>query len=161
MHQPPSLLRTSNKIFFVPVLSPGTLAGPPALVSWPRCTLPESLDLRLARYEFRLTKITPWRVGTFLIESDETRTAEVTPGFLQLVAVGSFVFHPNPESWPRLRLEQRPTWAPHTPLPGLGLYLTFQVFAVSSRQLKIPAAITTYFQLPTSSFVCQTLSCYR
>ena len=39
--------------------------------------------------------------------------------------------------------------------------MLFLQFLYHTIQLKIPAAIITYFQLSSSAFVCQTLSCYR
>ena len=99
-------------------------------------------------------------MGIFLIELYDTRTAEITPGFLQLVVVGGFVFHPNLETGPALPGAESHVGSAHTS-PSLGPSLSFQVFMVSSGQLKIPAAIITYFQLSSSAFVCQTLSCYR
>lgn len=37
-------------------------------------------------------------MGIFLIELYEMRSAEITPGFLQLMAVGGFILCPNPET---------------------------------------------------------------
>lgn len=99
-------------------------------------------------------------MGIFLIELYETRTAEITPGFLQLVVVGGFVFHPNLETGPTPPGAESLMGSTHTS-SSLGPRLSFQVFAVSSGQLKIPAAIITYFQVSSSAFVCQTLSCYH
>ena len=76
------------------------------------------------------------------------------------MVVGGFVFHPNLETGPALPGAESHVGSTHTP-PSLGPSLSFQVFMVSSGQLKIPAAIITYFQLSSSAFVCQTLSCYR
>lgn len=80
----------------------------------------------------------------FLIELYEPRTAEIKPGFLHPVVVGGFIFHPHPETWAQVsNRSTSPTSTVHTPLPGLGLNLTFQLFAVSSSQLEIPADVIT------------------
>lgn len=92
-------------------------------------------------------------MGIFLIELYEMRSAEITPGFLQLMAVGGFILCPNPETWTRLHQERNPTWAQHVHLPGLGPRLTFEIFALSSGQLKIPVATITCFSAPRL-FLC-------
>lgn len=98
-------------------------------------------------------------MGIFLIELYETRTAEITPGFLQLVVVGGFIFHPNLETGPALPGAESHVGSTHLSQPQPSL--SFQGFTVSSDQLNIPAAIITYSQLSSSAFVCQTLSCCR
>lgn len=94
---------------------------PSVLFSEPHHTFPKSLDLCWACYEFCLTKITLWRMGIFLIELYEPRTAEIKPRFLHPVAVGGFIFHPNPGAW-----MQSPPRAPGPPLLSAALSHLFR-----------------------------------